>query len=213
MSYTRYSVCMRKFVGFYEKLSGRACFLLIVRLRKCIQCRPSSWIFQRIFQRGFTRFATRVLQRRGSVTVEVIGNYAKICHLSISRMFKKKNQIINLYNSHGWSKIIGLVTISQDTVSPALSILYGLVNKRKTGILKMMSQTLRILYLLCIHRNILDHVIVLVIYSQIKLKCICQCNIAVESENQVHNIENTLLSYWMYIHKWITVLCIQFIER
>ena len=60
LSYTRYSVCMRKFVGFYEKLSGRACFLLIVRLRKCIQCRPSSWIFQRIFQRGYTRFATRV---------------------------------------------------------------------------------------------------------------------------------------------------------
>ena len=93
------SVC-ETFVGFYEKMNGRACFLLIVILRKCIQCRPSSWIFQRIFQRGFTRFATRVLQRRGSVAVEVIGNYAKICHLPISRMFEIK-QIFNLYNSHG----------------------------------------------------------------------------------------------------------------
>ena len=104
---------------FMRKWMDVHVFLLIVRLRKCIQCRPSSWIFQRIFQRGFTRFATRVLQRRGSVTVEVIGNYAKICHLSISTMLEIK-QIINLYNSHGWSKIIGLVTVSRETVSPAL---------------------------------------------------------------------------------------------
>ena len=196
------SVC-ETFVGFYEKMNGRACFLLIVRLRKCIQCRPSSWIFQRIFQRGFTRFATRVLQRRGSVTVEVIGNYAKICHLPISRMFEIK-QIFNLYNSHGWSKIIGLVP-SLETPSPPRSLfcMVWSTKEKRACILKMMSQTRRILYLLCIHRNILDHVIVLVIYSQIKLKCICLCNIAVASETQVHNVENTLLSYWMNIHKWI----------